>query len=246
MKHLTKILTAALAILLVAVAMATAAYANCTITLTPSSEVLREGDTFTLTVSIAELTASSLGISIACDDSLQITDGQWLKNGLIASFDPAKNKAVFTPGGAANLSGDVFVITLRVKEFTGTAPTVTVTVIGKNGTKTVLEETATQTVTLLRPDTTAPETEPETTVPETIPETDAPETEPEILAPETDPETDVLETEPETDTPETTDSENPATGNRTKLIAGLLMVACIIPLAALLFRKRPKGPAEIS
>ena len=114
MKKIKKILVLLLCIFAMGALFApvyAAENADCTL----SADNLKAGDTFTATVSIKEVTASSLGVSIECDDTIEIVDGKWLKSGLIASFDPAKNKGAYTAGSAASISGDIFEITFRSK-----------------------------------------------------------------------------------------------------------------------------------
>jgi hypothetical protein len=105
-----------------------------------SSETTQEGDTFTATVSIDTTQASSFGISILCSENIEIVSANWLMEGVIASFDPVKNKAVFTRGVADYYSGDIFEITFRASDVSDTSE-ISILVVAKNGTSVVYEET---------------------------------------------------------------------------------------------------------
>ena len=106
-----------------------------------SNASLAPAETFTMTVFMEETTVSSLGVEVYCENA-QVVSGQWLQSGLMASFDMEKNKGVFSPGGATTMSGDVFCLTLTA----GNAGegSVSITLIGKNGTEEVFRLTVTQ------------------------------------------------------------------------------------------------------
>lgn len=108
-----------------------------------SGSTVGVGETVTVTLSLTETTVSSLGVQINCD-GMEVISGQWLQSGLMASFDLSKNKGVFSPGGATTMSGNIFRVTLKAAEPGNHS--VSVKVIGKNGTETVFEETVTKTV----------------------------------------------------------------------------------------------------
>ena len=147
MKHIQKIICCLLILIFMISTLSMQGFATPkSVTAAFSSTSLLPGDTVTLTISIDEVYASSLGVSVSCDSDLEIIDGKWLKNGLIASFDPIKNKGAYTSGTASYISGDIFLVTLRAKDTMSTDQTVSVTVVAKNGTSTVLEETITDTL----------------------------------------------------------------------------------------------------
>lgn len=145
MKHTRRILTLFLFLLFFG-ALSLHAMAADAVTAEASSEVSLVGDTLTVTVSLDEITASSLGVAVTCDPSLTVIEGNWLKDGLIASYDMTKHKGVYTAGGASKVSGKIFALTLRADSATSEEVSVSVTVIAKNGAATVLEETVTSTL----------------------------------------------------------------------------------------------------
>jgi len=145
MKHTKRILTLLLFLLFLGTPSLHAAAADA-VTAEASASVLTVGEALTVTVSLDGLTASSLGVAVACDPSLTIVEGNWLKNGLIASYDMTKHKGVYTAGGPAPVAGEIFALTLYADRATSEEVSVSVTVIAKNGATTVLEETVTSTL----------------------------------------------------------------------------------------------------
>ena len=139
MKHTKRILTLIICIVAIG-ALCSSVFAGETVGGTMSSDTLKPGDTVTFTVSVNEIVASSLGVSVSYDDSLEVTNGEWLKTGLIASYDHSKDKGAFTPGGAAKISGDIFRLTLKAIKASDVKQSVRITVIAKNGATKVLEE----------------------------------------------------------------------------------------------------------
>lgn len=103
-------------------------------------------EAFTCTVTMDTNTVSSLGIEVTCPDALAVTEGQWLQAGLMASFDMSKNKGVFSPGGAKEMEGNIFQLTLKALKPSAEPLVFQVRLIGKNGTQTVIDETLTLSV----------------------------------------------------------------------------------------------------
>ena len=114
-----------------------------------SSESVDEGKTFTATVSIDQTRASTLGISIVCSENVAVVEAKWLIEGLIASFDPAKNKAAFTRGAADDYCGDIFEITFIANDYADLTD-VSITVIAKNSTAVVYEETISKQINVIK------------------------------------------------------------------------------------------------
>lgn len=108
-------------------------------------------ETFTCTISMDKTVVSSLGIEVVCPDALEVTAGQWLQTGLMANFDMSKTKGVFSPGGAKEMEGTLFQLTLKAVKPSAEPIPFTVRLIGKNSTQTVVDETMTLTVTVSCP-----------------------------------------------------------------------------------------------
>lgn len=103
----------------------------------------KPGDTFTVTVSTASVTADSLGVQITVSSGLTITSGEWLKTGSIATYKADKQQGAYMPGGGAQtISGDIFKVTLQVKTGATGTQSVSVEVTAKNGSNVVFKETA--------------------------------------------------------------------------------------------------------
>ena len=144
MKAMKKILIGAISLVLV---LSTAISATAaTVSGSISASTVSAGEEVSVTVSLAQTTVSSLGVQVTCGEGLSVVSGQWLQSGLMASFDKTKNKGVFSPGGATEMSGTIFRVTLSANA-PGTHA-VSVKIIGKNGAETVFEETVTKTVTV--------------------------------------------------------------------------------------------------
>lgn len=111
-----------------------------------STNEVKVGDTFTMTVSMSKTTVSSLGVNVSVDDAFEIVSGEWLQSGLIASYNAAKQQGAFKPSGTAEMSGDIFKLTLKAKTASASVKNVSITVVAKNSTTTVFEETTTKTV----------------------------------------------------------------------------------------------------
>ena len=146
MKHLKKLILCALAFCLLALPVAASAHYTA---LKVSTTRLSPGQTAVATLTLSPVTVSSLGVEVTLPEGMAIVKGVWLQKGLMASFDPVKNKGVFSPGSAQELSGDLVEVTFAAKN--PGRYTVKLKLIGKNGTETVFTETLTKTVTVLCP-----------------------------------------------------------------------------------------------
>ena len=146
MKHLKKLILCALALCLLALPVAASAHYTA---LKVSTTRLNPGQTAVATLTLSPVTVSSLGVEVTLPEGMAILQGVWLQKGLMASFDPVKNKGVFSPGSAQELSGDLVEVTFAAKN--PGRYTVKLKLIGKNGTETVFTETLTKTVTVLCP-----------------------------------------------------------------------------------------------
>ena len=144
MKHLQKFLCLLALIFMISTLALPGAAITKSVNATLCKTTLQPNETITITISIDEVYASSLGISINCDPALEIIDGKWIKDGLIASFDTIKNKGVYTNGTASLVSEDIFSVKLKAKNIIKDDLAVSVTVKAKNGTATVLEDTVTK------------------------------------------------------------------------------------------------------
>lgn len=113
---------------------------------TISATEVKVGDTLTMTVSISETTVSSMGVSVTVDDGFEIVSGEWLKEGLIVSYDASKDKGAFAYVSATATSGEIFKVTLKATTANASAQNVSVQVIAKNGATTVFDETVTKSV----------------------------------------------------------------------------------------------------
>lgn len=111
-----------------------------------SASEVKVGDTFTMTVSINATKLSSMGVEVDVDDDFEIVSGEWLQDGLIASFKMDKQQGAFKPSGTVEMSGDIFKLTLKAKTAGASTKNVSITVIAKNSTTVVFEETATKSV----------------------------------------------------------------------------------------------------
>lgn len=138
MKNKNKLIALFLSVITI-IAMCSIAYAGSNVSGSLSSSEVSIGETFTFTVSMAETTVSSIGTTVSVSDELEIVSAKWLKTGVIASFDPNKNKGAFTPGAAQAISGEIFEVTVKAKAATTNA-TVSVEVIAKNSTTVVFTE----------------------------------------------------------------------------------------------------------
>jgi len=115
--------------------------ASGTVSAESSAGQVVQGETISITVSMAQTNVSSLGVQVNCDDGFQIQGGQWLQAGLMASYDMSKHKGVFSPGGAKEMDGPVFRLTVQAVKAAEKAQRIDIKLIGKNGTQTVFEET---------------------------------------------------------------------------------------------------------
>lgn len=135
-KHLVFILCIISLISVFAVALA----AGTNITSTSSANEVKTGNTFTITVSMNKTTITSLGATVTTDDAFEVQSAEWLKQGLIANFDKSKNKGAFAAGGASEISGDIFKVTLKAKSAGASSKDVKVEIIAKNGTSVLWTE----------------------------------------------------------------------------------------------------------
>lgn len=119
---------------------------NTNVTGVTSASNVKVGDTFTMTVSIKETTFSSMGVEVSVDDAFEIVSGEWLKSGLIASYNAEKQQGAFKPSGTVTTSGDIFKLTLKAKSAGASAKNVSIEVIAKQSTNTVFTETVTKSV----------------------------------------------------------------------------------------------------
>ena len=110
----------------------------------PSS--VKEGDTFTITVTVNSEAVSSGSIEINCSSSLEIVSGKWLLSGTtLATYDNSKRKGAFAFSSPRGLSGNYFQVTVRAKSM-DKAATVTATVQLKNGETTIQGGSSTKTI----------------------------------------------------------------------------------------------------
>ena len=120
--------------------------ASGTVSAESSASQVVQGDTVTITVAMEKSNVSSLGVQITCDEGLQVQSGQWVQSGLMASFDMATNKGVFSPGGAKDMEGDVFQLKVKAAKASAEPLQIAIKLIGKNSTQTVFEETVRKTI----------------------------------------------------------------------------------------------------
>ena len=124
----------------------TAMAGSGTVSSESSADQVVPGQTVTITVSMEQTNVSSLGVQVSCGDGLKIQSGQWLQSGLMASYDMSKHKGVFSPGGAKDLSGQVFRLTVEAVKAGAESQHVDIKLIGKNSTQTVFEETVRESI----------------------------------------------------------------------------------------------------
>ena len=79
------------------------------------SSSVKEGDSFTVTVSVSGETVTSGSIEVSVSSSLEIVSGNWALSGGFGSFDSSHRGAYAFQQGAKTLSGSYFVINMRAK-----------------------------------------------------------------------------------------------------------------------------------
>lgn len=106
----------------------------------------KEGDTFTITVSVNSEAVTSGSIEISCSSSLEIVSGQWMLSGTtLATYDNSRKKGAFAFSSPKSLSGSYFKITVKAKSMDKAAK-VTATVQLKNGDSTIPGGSSTKTI----------------------------------------------------------------------------------------------------
>lgn len=149
MKNMKKTLAFVLCVLSLVTMLAVGFADNTHVTSKASASEVKAGDTVTITVSMNEATVSSLGVTVNVPDSFEVVSGEWLKQGLIAHYDAAKNNGAFSPGSATAISGDIFRLTVKAKTADASAKKISVTVIAKNGADAVFTETTSKSIKVL-------------------------------------------------------------------------------------------------
>lgn len=105
------------------------------------------GEEIELTVKLQGCSAvSSLGIQVDYGDSFELVSGQWLKTGVIATYDTATNKGALALSNSNAANGELFKLTLRAKEDVQNWQDVKITVLAKNGAEQVLNQQVTHTI----------------------------------------------------------------------------------------------------
>lgn len=108
-------------------------------------DIQMQDDTAIVTVYMPTTEITSIGVSISYSDGLTLSDAHWLIEGLIANFDEAKDKGVYSPGmNPAAVGGQIFRFTLAMSSSAVGAQSVTVSVLGKYSTSEVLAQSASQ------------------------------------------------------------------------------------------------------
>ena len=146
MKRIIPMLLALVLILTVAAFPVSAA--DMAVTLTPSVETVAPGDTLTVTIALADAPeAKSVGVSVTLPEGVETVSAAWLADDFSLSYyDVAKNKGAAARNAAADYSGDLLRLTLRVAEDCAIAPVLAVEVTLKDGTGTVGSATASLTL----------------------------------------------------------------------------------------------------